>query len=141
MKREIIERQLTDWFGSMLQKYAWLSIKYEYSNVERCFLVSFSPSILTKVSEDFSEDALKFENKMNIEHDIDAPLFCDDEELFKLSSDATLLSNPNISTFTSELSSNSAQFDLVEMTGNQLTEQDVDTGEFCYTNNEFNIAA
>lgn len=93
MKKEIIEKQLINWFTLMLQKYTWLSIKYEYSDIEKCFLVSFSPSLLTKASENFSREALEFENKMNIEYDTDAPLFCDDEELFKLSSNARILSH------------------------------------------------
>lgn len=141
MKKEIIEKQLTDWFDIMLQKYAWLNIKYEYSDVERCFLVSFSPSPLTKVSEDFSKDALEFENMMNKEYDTDAPLFCDDEELFKLSSNAILLSNQNISTFTSELSTSTVLFDLKEVVDSQLITDEEYAEEFHYTEHKYDIAA
>lgn len=141
MRKDIIEKQLTNWFSLMLQKYAWLNIKYEYSNVEKCFLVSFSPSLLTKVSEGFSKDALDFENKMNDDYDIDAPLFCDGEELFKLSPEATILSAPNVSTFTCELSADSAKFDLNETTVSQITVNEEYAEGFYYANQKYDMAA
>lgn len=141
MKKEIIEKQLIRWFDIMLQKYAWLNIQYEYSDIERCFLVSFSPGLLTKASEDFSKDALEFENLMNKEYGIEAPLFCDDEELFKMSHNAVLLSNPNISTFTSELSTSTVLFDLNNMIDSRFTTAGEDFEDYCYTNHEYDIAA
>lgn len=141
MKREIIKRQLENWFDEMLQKYAWLNIKYEYSDIERCFLVSFSPGVITKASEDFSKDALEFENKMNAEYDTDAPLFCDDESLFKLSSNAMCISNSRISTFTSEFSTNLAQFNLSDGISSNIADAREYAEEFCYTSCDYDIAA
>lgn len=91
MKRDKIEKQLRLWFSQMLLKYTWLIIKYEYSDVEDCYLVSFSPEKELEQSDDFSKDALDFENRMNREYGDDAPLFCDEESLFKLSSSAEVL--------------------------------------------------
>lgn len=91
MKRDKIEEQLRLWFGKMLLKYTWLKIKFEYSEIEKCYMVSFSPSSKINVSEEFSKDALDFEDKMNLEYGDDAPLFCDEESLFKLSSNAEVL--------------------------------------------------
>lgn len=135
----MIEKQLVNWFDEMLQKYTWLNIKYEYNDIEKSFLVSFSPSILTKAAEDFSKDALEFENKMNEEYDIEAPLFCDDEELFELSPNATSLSTPYINTFTNEFSEYLIPFNL--NLSNTLCGMEFEGDTFCFDNNEYNIAA
>lgn len=91
MNKLVIEKQLRDWFNLMLLKYTWLIIKFEYNEMEDCYMVSFSPSSELDKSVEFSKDALDFENKMNKEHGDDAPLFCDEESLFKLSNKAELL--------------------------------------------------
>ena len=91
MNKLVIEKQLRDWFNLMLLKYAWLIIKFEYNEMENCYMVSFSPSSELDKSIEFSKDALDFENKMNKKYGDDAPLFCDEESLFKLSNKAELL--------------------------------------------------
>lgn len=141
MKKEIIEKQLKSWFSQMLQKYTWLNIKYEYSDVEECFLVSFSPSALTKVSEEFSADALDFENKMNRDYPLAAPLFCDEEDLFELSQNAKLLANHPINTFTSEFSPKMAQFNLKKTPVSQSMNVEDNSDEFCYCNHKYDMAA
>lgn len=97
MKKEEINRNLRIWFSQMLKKYTWLSIKYEFNVTRKCFLVSFSPESITSQNEEFSKDVLAFEDKMNEEYCDDAPLFCDGESLFKLSSNAEVLTNPSTS--------------------------------------------
>lgn len=93
MKKEIIKEQLNTWFGQMLQKYTWLSIKFEYNDLEECFMVSFSPKFIISQDEGFCKEALTFENEMNKAYGDYAPLFCDEEDLFTLSSEAEFLSN------------------------------------------------
>ena len=77
----------------MLQKYTWLSIKFEYNDLEECFMVSFSPKFIISQDEGFCKEALTFENEMNKAYGDYAPLFCDEEDLFTLSSEAEFLSN------------------------------------------------
>jgi hypothetical protein len=93
MKQKNIEQELRDWFSLMLKKYAWLSIKFGFSEEEECYLVSFSPKSMSLQNEDFCRDALAFENKVNEKYGDFAPLFCDDEDLFELSPNAEVLSS------------------------------------------------
>ena len=93
MKNERIEQELRTWFDRMLAKYVWLSIKFEFNLTRQCFMVSFSPETIISQSKDFCEETLAFEDKLNDEYGDDAPLFCDEESLFKLSSNAEVLTN------------------------------------------------
>ena len=86
-----MEQELRLWFSQMLDKYIWLSIKFEYNKKRNCFMVSFSSKDTISQNEDFCAEAIAFEDKLNEEYGDDAPLFCDNEELFKLSSDAEVL--------------------------------------------------
>lgn len=97
MKKEEIGQDLKTWFSQMLEKYTWLSIKYEFSTKRNCFMVSFSPASIISQDDDFCIEALAFEDEMNVKYGDDAPLFCDDESLFKLSTNAQILSNPSVS--------------------------------------------
>lgn len=91
MKQEEIKNKLVVWFDKMLTKYEWLSIKFEYSNKLRNYLVSFSPSSKIQVSDEFCEESMSFEDEMNRLYGDDAPLFCDDEKYFKLSDEAEIV--------------------------------------------------
>lgn len=91
MYKKEIEKKLRAWFAIMQKKYSWLSIMFEFSEEEDCYLVSFSPSSESLRNEEFCKDALEFENNINKEYEFDAPLFCDGEDLFKLSPNAIVL--------------------------------------------------
>lgn len=86
-----IESELKEWFSYIQNKYTWLSIKYEYSEWRECYLVSFSP--VSKISKDldFCQEAMDFTDKLHDEYGDFAPLFCDEESLFKLSNEAKVL--------------------------------------------------
>jgi len=86
--KEDIEKRLTAWFSVMSNKYSWLRIKYEFNERRNVFVVSFSPSCCIDASDEFNKDALLFENEINNEYGDYAPLFTDEEELFKLSENA-----------------------------------------------------
>ena len=55
-------------------------------------MVSFSPESIINQDKEFCKEALAFEEKLDEEYRDEAPLFCDGESLFKLSSDAEILS-------------------------------------------------
>lgn len=75
----------------MVTKYPWLTIKYEWNEKEKVFLVSFYGDKLN--DEKFSEEALSFENELVEIWGCNAPLFTDNEELFTLSDSAQLICN------------------------------------------------
>jgi hypothetical protein len=86
-----IEYILTEWFSGIINTYNWLTIKYEY-NVERnLFLVSFSPKKEIDRHEELCTKILEFEDKINALYGDEAPLFCDDEEYFHLSTHAKIM--------------------------------------------------
>ena len=83
----------------MVEKYDWLTIKYEYSDFYHTFLVGFSPLGIIDNHNDFNRDALAFEDLMTAEFGDNAPLFTDEEELFSLSAEATVIAK-NVTTST-----------------------------------------
>lgn len=138
--KEEIKKQLTEWFSIMLAKYTWLEIKYEYNLTKECYLVSFYVSSDIENS-DFDKDVLEFEEKMDNTYGDYSPLFCDNERLFKMSPNAILLTNCTYSTFTRELSDKMACFDLQDTFVLQNTNTGVHSGEFCYDNQQYDMAA
>lgn len=86
--KEIIEKQLRTWFSQMTKKYSWLRIKFEFNEVRRVFMVSFSPVNQIELSDEFNRDAMQFADEMNATYGNEAPLFTDEETLFKLSANA-----------------------------------------------------
>ena len=93
MNRNKIEEELKSWFKAMIQKYNWLNIRYEYCQIRHVWLVSFSPANRIDLSEEFNADAMDFADKLNEKYGDGAPLFTDEEYLFKLSSYAVEVSN------------------------------------------------
>lgn len=85
------QQMIKDWAEKMVEKYDWLTIKYEYSDFYRTVLVSFSPSEVIDNDDDFNRDALAFEDLMTAEFGDNAPLFTDEEELFIVSTEATVV--------------------------------------------------
>ena len=88
MKKEKIEKKLRSWLLEMTKKYCWLRIKFEFSEVEGVYMVSFSPASKIERSDDFNKDAMQFADDLDNEFGTDAPLFTEEEELFKLSETA-----------------------------------------------------
>jgi hypothetical protein len=92
MNKEIIEKKLHTWFSQMTKKYVWLRIKFEFNEVRGVFMVSFSPIYQIEHSDEFNRDAMKFADEMNGEYGNEAPLFTDEESLFRLSAKAEVIS-------------------------------------------------
>lgn len=98
MNKENIEKQLRSWFTEMTKKYSWLRIKFEFNKVEGVYMVSFSPVSKIELSDEFNKDAMQFADMMNDEYGTEAPLFTDEESLFKLSDSAEIISSNQITT-------------------------------------------
>jgi hypothetical protein len=92
MNKEIIEKKLHAWFSQMTEKYVWLRIKFEFNEVRGVFMVSFSPIYQIEQSDEFNLDAMNFADEMNDEYGNEAPLFTDEEALFRLSDEAEVIS-------------------------------------------------
>lgn len=87
MRIEEIKNNLSSWSKQMTSNYIGLKIRYEFSASRGVFLVSLYTDEI-KDLEKFSIDVMAFEDEMSDLYGYDAPLFCDNEELFKLSSEA-----------------------------------------------------
>ena len=92
--KEDIEKRLRTWFSLMLEKYAWLRIKFEFNESRGVYMVSFSPLNHIESSDDFNIDVMTFADKMNALYGNEAPLFTDEESLFALSPNAEVISAP-----------------------------------------------
>lgn len=90
-EKELIEQELRLWFSQMVDKYKWLTIKFEWSDARNCFLVCYYPKSVIDKSDEFCSEAISFEDRITEKYDDDAPLFCDEEELFSLSPNAEII--------------------------------------------------
>ena len=91
MKDLDVERALRQYAEDLVSRYPWLTIRFEYSEKRSVYLVSYSPAQKINENESFIRESMAFEDRMNDIYDDDAPLFCDDEELFKLSPEAEVI--------------------------------------------------
>lgn len=87
-----IELDLRKWFKAMIDRFPWLSFKFEFSNRKKRYIVSFSPIEKIEQNEEFCLESLNFSEQMENKYPDNTPLFCDDEDLFKLSENAELIS-------------------------------------------------
>lgn len=78
----------------LIKKYPWLIVRYEYNKCRHAYLVSYDINKDNIDNNDFYKDAMSIEEK--IESKYDDILFCENERLFRLSSDAELLSHKDI---------------------------------------------
>ena len=89
MKDLKIENALRRWAQDMVSRYTWLTLRFEYNEKRDVYLVSYSPE--EKAGDDFVTEAIAFEDRMNELYGDYAPLFCYDEELFRLSPAAEVI--------------------------------------------------
>lgn len=83
-------------FKTLIKEYKNFSIKYEYNQQRRRLLVSYISKDYIFNNEDLLQKINKIEDKIKFKFN-NYPLFCYDEDLFKLSNDAKELNYDNIS--------------------------------------------
>lgn len=88
MRNDKVHNMLSQWAEEITQKYPWLIVKFEFCEQRNKYLVSFYPLQIIENSDEFNDDALRFEDEMYDLFGNDAPLFCDEDSLFKLSDNA-----------------------------------------------------
>lgn len=82
-------------FKALIKEYKNFSIKYEYSQQRRRLLVSYFPKEYIFNNEDLLQKINKIEDELKFKFN-NYPLFCYDEDLFKLSNNAINLNYDNI---------------------------------------------
>ncbi len=87
MKAETIKNSLSLWSKRITSEFIGLKIRFEYSESRGVFLVSLYTDDVDDM-ERLSIDVMSFEDEMADLYGYDAPLFCDNEELFSLSPEA-----------------------------------------------------
>lgn len=90
MKIEEIRNKLMSWSQQITSAYIGLKVRFEYSESRGVFLVSLYTDEIADI-ERFSVDIMSFEDEMEDMYGYDTPLFCDNEELFTLSSEAEIV--------------------------------------------------
>ena len=99
MRDSNLEATLRNWFKNMVNRYRWLSIKFEYNEKRGVYLVSYAPISEISANDDFISDSMAFEDKMNALYGDNAPLFCDEEKYFKMSVNAEVFEYINFQLF------------------------------------------
>ena len=84
-------------FKTLIKEYKKFSIKYEYSQQRKRLLVSYISKEYIFNNEDLLQKINKIEDKLKFKFN-NYPLFCYDEDLFKLSNNAKKLNYDNIQT-------------------------------------------
>lgn len=92
-KNTKLESVLREWGDAFTKKYEWLTVRFEFSKARGNYLVSFYPLSRIENDDKFNLEVMDFEDKLNQEYGLDAPLFCDEGSLFKLSPFAETYSN------------------------------------------------
>lgn len=86
-----IECLLREYANIMVKIYKWLTIKFEYNEEKNRYLVSYSPKYKIQNDDNFMKESMMLEDYFNMVYGELAPLFFDDEELFKLSPNAEVI--------------------------------------------------
>ncbi|MBQ9218073.1 MAG: hypothetical protein IJ724_07215 [Muribaculaceae bacterium] len=89
-----MELTIQNWAEEMVRIYTWLTIKFEYSNRYKTFLVDLVYPSQYGDDENFHRAAMAFNDKMCDTYGDDAPLFTNNGKLFSLSDDAQIVCEP-----------------------------------------------
>lgn len=94
---EEIEKYLDHYCMALVSKYEGLQMAYGYCKERGVYLVSYYLNDNLLNNDRFVREARDFENLMNIKYKDKAPLFCDNDELFKMPVDHCLIYREYIS--------------------------------------------
>lgn len=88
-----MERDLVEMIRKLTSEFPWLSVRYEYSEDWDTLLVSYAPRNKIFKDERILSRMMTLEDELRDKYGEDAPLFCEEEHLFKLSPEATLIAS------------------------------------------------
>ena len=86
-----MEQDLVSMRKQLTIEFPWLSARYEYREPWDTFLVSYAPSNMMFGDDDVLGRMMELEDELIDKYGDDAPLFCEEERLFSLTSGATLI--------------------------------------------------
>ncbi len=92
-RMKAIEQDLVRMLKQLTTEFPWLSARYEYRKSWATFLVSYAPSCTMFSDDSILNRMMVLEDKLIDKYGDDAPLFCEEERLFSLTSGATLIEN------------------------------------------------
>lgn len=95
-----MEQKIIEWAKKMVDRFSWLTIKVEHSELFGTVLVEYVYSSAHGDDDEFNSEAMAFEEKLTLEYGDNVPLFTDNGELFTVSSDAEVITK-NAILFTS----------------------------------------
>lgn len=140
MRNLEIRSYIMEWAKKMVKRFNWLTVRFEYSDTYQCYLVSFYYSRVIEDDNPFFIEAISFEDKMNELFLDNAPLFCDEERLFKLSADAETVGSSVY--FTDSSINNFFLNEIVYIAPTEYQPVTILTDENYHTdNNKYEIAA
>ena len=89
MNKEIVKSELKSRLEDFVKGYPYTSFLYGYDEVRNCFLVSYTIDVNKSMASDkFWTDLLGLQEIFLEQYGDAAPLFCEEEELFKLPYDS-----------------------------------------------------
>lgn len=91
MKNATIEEVLTTWFYTMLDDFADLSFRYKYNESRGVYMVSYDAPTETLNDEKFCDCIIDFEDSLDSQFGLEAPLFTEKDLWFKLSDNANMV--------------------------------------------------
>lgn len=94
-----MELTIQNWAKEMVAIYNWLTIKFEYSDKYKTFLVDLIYPSQYGDEDSFHLAAMAFNNKMCDTYGDDAPLFTNNDKLFSLSENAHVICANSYSVF------------------------------------------
>lgn len=90
-ENQMMEKIIKEWAINMIRTYTWLTIKFEYSKKFGVILIDFMYPQQYGSDENFHRAAMAFNDKLCDTYGDDAPLFTNNERLFKLSDKAQVI--------------------------------------------------
>lgn len=88
-----LNQRILDWIFISLEKYPWLTIKYEFNNRKNIHYLNVLPAAEINISEEYCKDENDFSLAMEYLYPNDTVLFSTEDSIFPASSDAMIYSN------------------------------------------------
>ena len=92
MEKEQLRVLLENWSNLMVRKFDGLTIRFEYNESHQCYLVSYNRLHNNEQANKFYRLLIKFERMFENDYPFNAPLFSENNRLFKLSDKAKTIS-------------------------------------------------
>jgi len=93
MENMTINQRIKDWIFITLDKYPWLTIKYEFNNHRNIHYLNVLPAAKINISAEYCKDENDFSLGLEYLYPNETVLFSTENSIFPASSDAMIYSN------------------------------------------------